>query len=39
MWDNHKTIQKVLKKCGHTTKNDVKFYLSVGIPQKRQKLR
>ena len=37
MWVSHKIFKLFLRKCGHTTKNSVEFYLSVGIPQNRQK--
>ena len=37
MWVSHKIFKKNHKKRGHTTKYGVKFYLSVGIPQNRQK--
>ena len=37
MWVSHKIFKKVYKKCGQATQSGVKFYLSVGIPQNRQK--
>lgn len=37
MWVSHKIFKKFIKKCGQATKSGVKFYLSVGIPQNRQK--
>ena len=39
MWVSHKIFKKNHKKRGHTTKYGVKFYLSVGNPQNRQKNR
>lgn len=39
MWVSHKIFKKNYKKCGHTTKYGVTFYLSVGNPQNRQKNR
>ena len=39
MWVSHKRFKKNYKKSGNNTKYGVKFYLSVGKPQNRQKNR